>query len=101
MAFYSKYGTINVTHRSLKIHQIFGAPGGPWTVFQLNEKMFMIVVSIVSLHKIHIWSFMVGKFRRKDERSFIQFQNKIKPRCRTKLYISPTNTKCFFLNLHQ
>ena len=33
-----------------------------WTVSQPNSKIFMIVVCLVSFHKIHIWRFMVGKF---------------------------------------
>ena len=33
-----------------------------WTVSQPNSKIFMIVVCLVSFHKIHIWRFMISKF---------------------------------------
>ena len=63
MAFYDKYGTIklnygNFMHKNivLELHV------DHWTFSQPNSKIFMVVVCLVSFHKIHIWRFMISKF---------------------------------------
>ena len=65
MAFYGKYGTIKIKYKIFKFYaqkRCLELHVALWTVSQPNSKIFMIVVCLVSFHKIHIWRFMVVKF---------------------------------------
>ena len=65
MAFYDKYGTIKLKYIILKIYaqkRCFGTACGPLGFFSAKIKIFMVVVCLVSFHKIDIWRFMNCKF---------------------------------------